>query len=162
VVTIVGELKKHLRTSGWNVHVPRRVQEDALAVQATIDRLSVELGRSPRLSEVARATHLTIERVSQAIRARTARYAAVELEPDRSGSPTGWFGLGDDLDLRAAVQALPPADRQLISLVFDSDLTQREIASRIDISQSQVQRRLARVLERLHRMLSEVPDRGSD
>ena len=33
IPTIVGELKRHFRDCGWAVHVPRRAQEHALAVE---------------------------------------------------------------------------------------------------------------------------------
>lgn len=157
-VTINGELKKHLRRTAWNVHVPRRVQEDSFAVQAAIDRLNVELGRSPRLSELVTETNLTMERVSQALRARSARFAADELDPDRAAGATIEGDPADVLDLRQAVARLPAADRELVSLVFDTELTQREVASLIGISQSQVQRRLTRVLRTLHATLSDGPE----
>lgn len=158
IVTIIGELKKHLRRAGWNVHVPRRVQEDSFAVQAAIDRLSVELGRSPRVSEVAAAANLTIERVSQALRARSARFAAHEIDLDRWSATPETHDPADVIDLKVALEQLPPDDRALVSLVYDTDLTQREVAARIGISQSQVQRRLARVLRTLHAVLRDLPD----
>jgi RNA polymerase sigma-B factor len=158
VVTIIGELKKHLRRTGWNVRVPRRVQEDALAVQAAIDRLNVELGRSPRLSEVAEAAQLTLERVSQAMHAWSARFAASEVEPDRSWATSRSDDPCETLDVRAAVERLPPADRLLISFVFDDDLTQREVAGKLGVSQSQVQRRLARILRTLHGTVADQPN----
>ncbi len=157
VVTIIGELKKHLRRTGWNVRVPRRVQEDALAVQAAIDRLSVELGRSPRLSEVAAATHLTLERVSQAMRAWSARYAAPALESEVAGARNRPDDSCEAIDVRAAVGRLPSEDRRLISFVFDDDLTQREVARRLGVSQSQVQRRLTRILRTLHAAIEDQP-----
>lgn len=160
LVTIIGELKKHLRRSAWNAHVPRRAQEDSFAVQAAIDRLSVEFGRSPRLSEVATAANLTMDRVSLGLRARSARYAAGELEPDRAAATTE--DPVEFVDLKVAVERLDPDDRDLISMVFDADLTQRDIAERIGISQSQVQRRLARVLDTLHDELAEQPGSHSD
>ena len=153
-VTISGELKKYLRRTAWNVHVPRRVQEDAFAVRAGFDALSAELGRSPGVSEVAAATGLTIDRVTRAMQAHSSRFAAGELPPDRSASPPTTTEDADLLDLRRAVAQLAPDDRTLVALVFESDLTQRSVASRIGISQSEVQRRLARVLGTLERLLS--------
>ena len=41
--TIVGELKRHFRDKGWAVHVPRDVQERALAVNRHTERLSARL-----------------------------------------------------------------------------------------------------------------------
>ncbi|MEO6652476.1 MAG: sigma-70 family RNA polymerase sigma factor [Ilumatobacteraceae bacterium] len=146
VVTIVGELKKHLRQNAWSVHVPRRVQEHALAVQNSIDRLSVERGRSPRLSEVATDCRLSSEQVSEAMRARSARYSRGDLAVECASANRSPEAAADDLAVRDAVAQLDAADRELIGLAFDDQLTQRQIGERIGISQSQVQRRLARVL----------------
>ena len=45
--TIVGEIKRYFRDKGWAVKVPRRLQELNLAVNRAIEKLAVELGRSP-------------------------------------------------------------------------------------------------------------------
>ena len=158
IVTIIGELKKHLRRTGWNVHVPRRVQEDALTVQAAIDRLTVDLGRSPLLSEVSEATGLSSERVSNALRARSSRYSAPEPDGDRWDSGSESEAWADHVDLRNAVASLDDADRELVSLVFESDMTQREVGVAIGLSQSQVQRRLARILQTLHTVMAGDPE----
>ena len=51
--TILGELKRHFRDKGWAVHVPRDLQERALAVSRETEALSKQLGRSPKPREVA-------------------------------------------------------------------------------------------------------------
>ena len=156
VVTIVGELKKFLRRNGWSVHVPRRVQEAALTVQNSIDRLSVELGRSPKLSEIAADCRLSTEQVGEAMRARAGRFSRSDDLLERIP------GVGDDdasvdrVMLADAVATLDAADTELIRLTFESDLTQREIGLRIGLSQSQVQRRLTRVLATLRSQLEPV------
>jgi RNA polymerase sigma-B factor len=67
--TIVGELKRHFRDKGWTVHVPRDLQERALAVSRHTERLSALHGRSPRLDELA-----------EALAARWSTLSAVERE----------------------------------------------------------------------------------
>ena len=149
VVSIVGELKKHMRRTGWSAHVPRRVQEHALAVQNSIDRLTVDLGRSPLLSEIADDCRFSAEQVSEALRARSGRFAGGDVTLARQNADNSADGCVEGLVVRWAVDRLAAADRELISLVFDGGLTQREIGDRIGVSQSQVQRRLARVLDAL-------------
>jgi RNA polymerase sigma-B factor len=63
VPTIVVELKRYLRDSGWDVHVPRATQERALRVNQALGELSRTLGRSPTPSEIAKATGLDQEEV---------------------------------------------------------------------------------------------------
>src|SRR5688572_30844866 len=53
--TILGELKRHFRDKGWALHVPRDLQERALAVGRERESLSKRLGRSPKVREVAAA-----------------------------------------------------------------------------------------------------------
>ena len=47
VPTIMGEVRRHFRDTGWAVRMPRRLQELHLAVSSAIARLSQELGRAP-------------------------------------------------------------------------------------------------------------------
>src|SRR6478672_10402834 len=65
--TIVGELKRHFRDKGWTIHVPRDLQERALAVSRHAERLATELGRSPTIDELARALECTVEQAVEAI-----------------------------------------------------------------------------------------------
>ena len=97
VVSVVGELKKYMRRTGWSAHVPRRVQEYALAVQSSIDRLTVELGRAPLLSEVADDCRYSAEQVSEALRARTGRYAGGDVTLVRETAVDGTDGCVDGL-----------------------------------------------------------------
>ena len=45
--TILGELKRHFRDTGWLIHVPRRAQEMQTTLNAARADLSQELGRAP-------------------------------------------------------------------------------------------------------------------
>src|SRR6187549_2335965 len=46
---IIGEIKRHFRDKGWSVRVPRGLQELNVRLSRLIERLTVELGRSPRI-----------------------------------------------------------------------------------------------------------------
>ena len=155
VTTIIGELKKFLRATGWVVRVPRQLQEDALAVTAAVDRLTITLGRSPRMSEVGAACGLTPERVSEALRAGSARFGAPhdrdhrhdDDEPDR---------VARAVTVEAAIAQLDDDAQTLIDLIFTQGCTQREAGDRLHISQSQIQRRLAKALDRLEQPLLDL------
>src|SRR4051794_32905045 len=54
VPTISGEVKRHFRDQGWDIRPPRRVQELRSEVEHASAELTQHLGRSPRLSEIAR------------------------------------------------------------------------------------------------------------
>src|SRR5436190_1037649 len=53
VPTILGELRRHFRDTGWAVHMPRPLQERAREVRETTSKMTAELQRSPSPREVA-------------------------------------------------------------------------------------------------------------
>ena len=53
VPTILGELKRYFRNTGWSVHVPRRAQEMALRVDRASREISASTGRAPRVQHLA-------------------------------------------------------------------------------------------------------------
>jgi RNA polymerase sigma-B factor len=161
VPTIVGELKRYLRDSGWDVHVPRAMQERALRVNQVLGELARSLGRSPNPSEVAQATGLSQEDVLEAMEAGMA-YDSLSLESPSSDEPdavpyseriaveeSGYELAEYTATLAPRLQALPPRDRLVLRLRFEEDLTQSEIAERIGVSQMHVSRLIRAALQRL-------------
>ena len=53
--TILGEIKRHFRDTGWLIHVPRRAQELQTTLNAARADLSQELGRAPTVRLAGRA-----------------------------------------------------------------------------------------------------------
>jgi RNA polymerase sigma-B factor len=47
VATILGELRRHFRNTGWSAHVPRGAQELALTVDRATRHLTEITGRPP-------------------------------------------------------------------------------------------------------------------
>ena len=153
-VTIVGEIKKHARQTGWAVSVPRSLQEDALRVGRATDELWTELSRAPSASEVGERTGMDPSRVVEVLRVREARftddYGTMPL-----GSPQG----PDPLDramVSSAMADLSREDALLLEMRFSRDMTQAEIGEEVGISQAHVHRRLNSVMERLRHMFESV------
>src|SRR5437763_1820454 len=99
VPTILGELKRYFRDSGWAVHVPRGIQERAMQVDRAIKELAGRLGRSPSVDEVAQHMHGSVEDVLGAMEAGQA-YEAVSLDSERGkagepGAETVADGIGE-------------------------------------------------------------------
>src|SRR6476469_10406281 len=63
VPTIVGELRRHFRDTGWALHIPRSLQERARALGVALNDLSARLGRSPTIAELAASTGMSREDV---------------------------------------------------------------------------------------------------
>jgi RNA polymerase sigma-B factor len=162
VPTILGELKRHFRDKGWALHVPRELQERALAVSRESDRLSVRLGRSPALWEVAKAVGCSVEEVLEASEA-AGSYETASLDAPASrngegpapllelvGDSDGGFDLVESRQAIAETwRGLPAVEQRVVQLRFVEDLTQREIGERIGFSQMHVSRLLRRALTRL-------------
>src|SRR5690606_13661056 len=74
--TISGELKRHFRDHAGDVRIPRRAHDIHQAVRRTADEMTNELGRAPRLSEVAERLSVTTDDVMMALEADSARRAA--------------------------------------------------------------------------------------
>src|SRR5215207_8451640 len=85
VPTILGELKRYFRDSGWAVHVPRGVQERVLQVDRATKTLSTRFGRAPSVNEIAEVLESSPEDVLEAMEASQA-YDAVSLDAQRAGS----------------------------------------------------------------------------
>ncbi len=169
--TMLGELKRYFRDSGWAVHVPRGVKERALELASTTEELSSRLGRSPSLSELAEALEATEEQTLEAIEAYHARHATPlehGADDDETGVPQLANVLGaEDERLEQAeyltmiakgVETLSESDRMILYLRFGRDLTQSEIASRIGTSQMQVSRLLRAAIEKIRRVSGELDD----
>src|ERR1700748_1681360 len=52
IPTILGELKRYFRDTGWSLHVPRRSQELALQVARAVEQITSRSGRPPQLQEL--------------------------------------------------------------------------------------------------------------
>ena len=166
--TILGEIKRHFRDTGWLVHVPRRAQELQTALNVARADLSQELGRPPTVGEIAQRLDVDEDAVIEAIDASRA-YAGVPLElltPAGDSSPDHpVLGIVDDgfaqvehrAQLRDVIAALPDNEREVLLLRFVASKTQTEIAGIIGVSQMQVSRLVARGLKRLRGQLEE-PD----
>jgi RNA polymerase sigma-B factor len=168
VPTIVGELKRYFRDTGWALHVDRSSQERARHIANAQQHLSACTGRSPRLDELAQYLEMTVEEVVDGLQAGEA-YGTISLDApiggedgdiatraDAIGDDDLSFGLVDDrATIFRAARHLPQRERQILYLRFGEDLTQSEIADRVGVSQMQVSRLLRRSLARLREMTAE-------
>ena len=162
VPTILGEMRRYFRDSGWAVHVPRGTQERALKVRDAQERLANNRGRAPTVNQLAEYLEFDTEEVIDALQAIQA-YETLSLDAPRPGADGDVVAYGDSVgkederyelvELDATVTAvlghIPPRERLILRMRFVDDLTQTEIAERVGISQMQVSRLLRRSLDQL-------------
>ena len=158
--TILGELKRHFRDTGWLIHVPRRAQEMQTTLNAARSDLSQELGRAPTVKELAGRIDAPEDAVIEALDAARA-YSGVPLDvlapPGETVPEHPMLGVIDEgyeqveqrALLRDAIAQLPEAEREILLLRFVANKTQTEIASIVGVSQMQVSRLVARGLKKL-------------
>jgi RNA polymerase sigma-B factor len=165
--TIIGEVKRYFRDKGWAVKVPRRLQELNLAVNRAVERLSVDLGRSATVADLAAALGTTDEEIIEAqelgqaynlLSLDTELYADGEAKAatllDYIGADGDDFGLLDDrANLERAFVVLDRRERIIVYLRFYENVSQAEIARRLSVSQMHVSRLQARALEKLKAFL---------
>lgn len=164
VPTIVGELRRHFRDTGWAVHVPRSLQERSKAVTDATAALASILGRSPSIAEVASRLGLSTEDVIEGHEARFAyRVDSLDAPADESeehsaprtvvAEDEGYGTAEDAAMLASAIKILPERERMILHLRFGLDLSQSEIGERMGISQMHVSRLLRRALDRMGTVL---------
>jgi RNA polymerase sigma-B factor len=153
---ILGEMKRHFRDHGWSVHVPRRLQEMALAVNRGRQDLMRELHRWPTDAELAERCGFD-EADVRAARTCGAGYHAASLNRP-VGDGTAELGdlygaldadaelVTDRVTVAGLLDRLPDRERRILTLRFHGDRTQAEIAEDLGISQMHVSRLLSRTL----------------
>lgn len=177
VPTIVGELRRHFRDTGWALHIPRSLQERARRLGIALNELSNKLGRSPTIGELAQWTGLSREDVIEGLEVRMAYDAASLDASSQNEDENAWvaqLGAEDDsfemVELSAVLErtmrALPERERMLLHMRFSEDMSQSEIAKRVGVSQMHVSRLLRRAVAQLQAVAAaddrrfEVPAAG--
>jgi RNA polymerase sigma-B factor len=166
IPTILGELRRYFRNTGWSVHVPRSAQELALRVDGAAQQISTQTGRQPRVHELAEYLEVDPEEVLAGLEAATAHYSVsldapvasadsqqAETLGDRIGDSDERYGLIETAaSLSAAAKQLPYVERQALTLRLAHNLKQSEIAHELGCSQMQVSRLLRRAGARLREL----------
>jgi RNA polymerase sigma-B factor len=174
VPSILGALRKQFRDSGWTVRPPRRIQEAQQAINQSRADLLQELGREPRVSEIAESLDLDEDTVIEALSADGCytpasldRPVGGEGDAEPGGRTLGSVLGGHDPDfascearvvLQPVLARLEERDRTVLRLRFVEGLTQREVGEEIGVTQMQVSRILTRILNTLRQEVGEVPE----
>ncbi|SDY44414.1 RNA polymerase sigma-B factor [Amycolatopsis xylanica] len=166
VPTIMGEVRRHFRDTGWAVRVPRRLKELHLSLSQGSSTLSQRLGRAPTPTELAEHLGLDVDEVREGLLAGNAYQTLSVDKPIFSDSETMSLAdtLGeDDLDLvnvenhealQPLLRELPARERSILVMRFFGNMTQTQIADKIGISQMHVSRLLSQTLDQLRGKLT--------
>ncbi len=150
VPMIAGEIRRYLRDNSA-IRVSRSIRDVAYRVLQCKESMQLELGRDPKLEELAQRLELSLEEVSQALDAVCAPVSLYDQVYADGGDPLtvmdqvrdtkntdeNWM---ERITLREAFGKLGDREKQILSLRFYDGKTQMEVASIVGISQAQVSR----------------------
>ena len=151
VPKIAGEIRRFLRDDGA-IKVSRTLRERSQSIYSAREKLRVQLGREPVLSELAEETG---EEIADADLASAAPESFQQEMGDGLtletllGTESPEESLIEQLSLRAAIDLLPERERMTILLRFFKALTQEQTARVLGVSQVQVSRLERRALQKL-------------
>jgi RNA polymerase sigma-B factor len=167
--TIMGELRRYFRDSAWPVRAPRGLQESYREIAVVRDALLQELGREPKIDDLAHRLALDRETVVEALRGAQARVPVSLDRPLRSASraaTTHRDALVDRRDdlrrcedsvaLSQVSAGLPTREREVVRMRFQSDMVQKDIAARLGCTQVHVSRILRGAVLEMRRV-ADVP-----
>ncbi|MGV3487961.1 MAG: RNA polymerase sigma factor SigB [Tuberibacillus sp.] len=167
IPTMVGEIKRYIRDKTWSVHVPRKVKELGPKIKKTVETLTNDLERSPRIDEIASFIGVPEEDILETMELGK-NYHAVSMdssmEVDSEGSPMtlgdvigvtdeGYAKVDDDLMLKKAFRALSDREKEVIQHIYFHHLSQKDTGDRLGISQMHVSRLQRRALRKLREIL---------
>lgn len=169
---IRGEIQHYLRDRGCSVRIPRRwLALRQQSVELT-QNLRVKLNRQPTDGEIAIALEISLAEW-QEIKLAHQNREPLSLDTPVGDPDEGTTSLGelvpdpkyrsfqlaqeDQIRLQQALSHLEKRTRDVLEFVFLHDLTQKEVAERLDVSVVTVSRRVKKGLESLKNFMS-----GSD
>ena len=158
VPKIAGEIRRFLRDDG-PVKVSRALRERAQNVGAAREKLRVQLGREPLLSELSALTGLSLQEIAEADTAITTPESlqketveGMTLESVLASDDTE-DALVENIALRACIDALPRKECMTIVLRHFRGFTQEQTARVLGVSQVQISRLERRALEKLREQM---------
>lgn len=179
VTRIRGAMLDELRSQDW---LPRSVRTKSRAIETAIQTLHHQLMRAPTNSEIAAEMGIDLAQYHLMLDdARGMQVLMVEdlaahregadggavldsIAGDVSASPLDWL-MRDGLRhvLIQAIQNLPEREQLLLSLQFEQDLNQKEIAAVLQVTEGRVSQLRSQAVARIRAWLSShdwAPDAG--
>jgi RNA polymerase sigma-B factor len=145
VPTVAGEIKRHLRDRTQTVRLPRRLREAALRLPATRQQLTGRLGREPEPRELADELGVAEEDLHVLV--------AGEGPAGQGGDGPGDALTGGEMDdrilLADAFRSLDETERSIIYLRFVRELSRRETAAQLGMTEDRLRRRTQAALVKL-------------
>ncbi len=156
---IKGEVLKTINCD-FQIHVSSDTYKLNKEIKETREYLSQNLGREPTTSEIAYMLGESEEKIVSVINAVSTPYSLDNSYLDDDYNLYNKIALiekGYDvgvLDLKEAISGLEESERELINSRYYQDMTQKETAEVLGISQVQVSRKETKILEKIRMQIS--------
>ncbi|KIL52426.1 RNA polymerase sigma factor SigB [Jeotgalibacillus alimentarius] len=163
IPTIIGEIKRFLRDKTWSVHVPRRIKELGPKIKATVEELTTDLQRSPKVSEIAMHLEVSEEEILEAMEmGKSYQALSVDhsIEADSDGSTVTLLDIVGSMDdnyektdqrmvLEKVLHVLSDREKQIIQFTYLENMSQKDAGDMLGISQMHVSRLQRRAIKKL-------------
>jgi RNA polymerase sigma-B factor len=159
---IEGEIRHHLRDRSAPVRIPRALEEARTKLLRRRSELESTLGRPPTTGELAKALDVHESEIEGALIAERARRSvSITSELGHASHAVDGEALtssDDRLLLASSMRSLDERERQIVFLRFHADMTERQIAGEVGLSQAHVSRLLTGALAKLRTELTPNAD----
>ncbi len=159
--SVEGEIRRQLRERNGGIRMPREVQRMSTELRRCRSELAASLGRAPEVRELAAALDADVGEVERLLAADAAREPMVLGTAD-ADVPADSEALDKSeyrVLLAGGLRALAPRERRIVFLRFHADMTERQIARTVGISQAHVSRLLESALTKLRAELTRTAGR---
>jgi len=153
--TILGEIKKHFRDTGWSMKVPRKLKENASAIPAAREALAAKLGRTPTVKELAEEMNIGEDELLEAMQGSLA-YGTFSLdqtfeEEEKNGDnpvfekyayqeEKGFDRFENREIIGSVLKKLNSTNQYVFKKRFLEERSQAEIAKKLGVSQMTISR----------------------
>ena len=162
--TIVGEIKRYFRDKGSTIRIPRRIYEIYRKVNQAKEYLSQSLGRTPMVSDIAEYLKISEENVLEIIESWNVYnmqsfeqnvYSEDNLELHETiGEEDFEFEKIENRDfIEKSMSKLNEAEREFITFRYMNDMTQKEIAAVMNVSQMYISRLEKKIIKKFRIIL---------
>ena len=160
VPKIAGEIRRFLRDDGA-LKVSRTIKEQAVTIKVARNKLTLELGREPVISELVDETGFSPEDIALAESA-TAATESINRETGEDGFSLEHIltdtqseeEMVEKISLKQAISRLDDRDALVIKLRYFHGLTQERVSKVLQVSQVQVSRIEKKAISQLRALLN--------
>ena len=169
---IIGEIKHYLRDKLNTIRVPRHIQELSIRINNFTKTLTLDELNELTNDDVAGALNVSSSAVNYVMQADR-RKSVISLD-DMYNSSDDNLGYEEviassdyketrDLEdmkiiLKDVIEKLPPESKKLVKMYYYEDMSQKEIAQKLNYTQMQISRRMKKAFSLLYHMIADKTD----